>query len=206
MLLGKTMTTTQIRLFGSAPSDTRKRRQSLSRELSEQRLIDATVVLLKTHTVSEISVRQIAHEADVNHGLVHSYFGSKSGLLVAVAEHLIADLITTLNQDVRKSFDFDCIDSEKEAIIGVLIWLMVTGEEISVFQILGALVVSVSSRLANRDRISPTNADSAAVLVVSMSIGGMLYRLMQTNQSQQSMKDATALWKHMVHLLADNPL
>jgi AcrR family transcriptional regulator len=206
VLLGKTMTTTQIRLFGSAPSDTRKRRQSLSRELSEQRLIDATVVLLKTHTVSEISVRQIAHEADVNHGLVHSYFGSKSGLLVAVAEHLIADLITTLNQDVRKSFDFDCIDSEKEAIIGVLIWLMVTGEEISVFQILGALVVSVSSRLANRDRISPTNADSAAVLVVSMSIGGMLYRLMQTNQSQQSMKDATALWKHMVHLLADNPL
>jgi AcrR family transcriptional regulator len=200
------MTTTQIRLFGSAPSDTRKRRQSLSRELSEQRLIDATVVLLKTHTVSEISVRQIAHEADVNHGLVHSYFGSKSGLLVAVAEHLIADLITTLNQDVRKSFDFDCIDSEKEAIIGVLIWLMVTGEEISVFQILGALVVSVSSRLANRDRISPTNADSAAVLVVSMSIGSMLYRLMQTNQSQQSMKDATALWKHMVHLLADNPL
>ena len=200
------MTTTQIRLFGSAPSDTRKRRQSLSRELSEQRLIDATVVLLKTHTVSEISVRQIAHEADVNHGLVHSYFGSKSGLLVAVAEHLIADLITTLNQDVRKSFDFDCIDSEKEAIIGVLVWLMVTGEEISVFQILGALVVSVSSRLANRDRISPTNADSAAVLVVSMSIGSMLYRLMQTNQSQQSMKDATALWKHMVHLLADNPL
>jgi AcrR family transcriptional regulator len=200
------MTTAQIRLLGSAPSDTRKRRQSLSRELSEQRLIEATIVLLKTHTVSEISVRQVAHEADVNHGLVHSYFGSKSGLLVAVADQLIADLITTLNQDNRKSFDFDCIDSEKEAIIGVLLWLMVTGEEISVFQILDALVVSVSSHLANRDRISPTNVDSAAVLMVSMSIGGMLYRLMHTTESQQSVKDATALWKHMMHLLADNPL
>ena len=206
MLLGKTMTTAQIRLLGSAPSDTRKRRQSLSRELSEQRLIEATIVLLKTHTVSEISVRQVAHEADVNHGLVHSYFGSKSGLLVAVADQLITDLITTLNQDNRKSFDFDCIDSEKEAIIGVLLWLMVTGEEISVFQILGALVVSVSSHLANRDRISPTNVDSAAVLMVSVSIGGMLYRLMHTTESQQSVKDATALWKHMMHLLADNPL
>ena len=206
MLLGKTMTTAQIRLLGSAPSDTRKRRQSLSRELSEQRLIEATIVLLKTHTVSEISVRQVAHEADVNHGLVHSYFGSKSGLLVAVADQLITDLITTLNQDNRKSFDFDCIDSEKEAIIGVLLWLMVTGEEISVFRILGALVVSVSSHLANRDRISPTNVDSAAVLVVSVSIGGMLYRLMHTTESQQSVKDATALWKHMMHLLADNPL
>jgi AcrR family transcriptional regulator len=200
------MTTAQIRLLGSAPSDTRKRRQSLSRELSEQRLIEATIVLLKTHTVSEISVRQVAHEADVNHGLVHSYFGSKSGLLVAVADQLITDLITTLNQDNRKSFDFDCIDSEKEAIIGVLLWLMVTGEEISVFQILGALVVSVSSHLANRDRISPTNVDSAAVLMVSVSIGGMLYRLMHTTESQQSVKDATALWKHMMHLLADNPL
>lgn len=206
MLLGKTMTTAQIRLLGSAPSDTRKRRQSLSRELSEQRLIEATIVLLKTHTVSEISVRQVAHEADVNHGLVHSYFGSKSGLLVAVADQLITDLITTLNQDNRKSFDFDCIDSEKEAIIGVLLWLMVTGEEISVFQILDALVVSVSSHLANRDRISPTNVDSAAVLMVSVSIGGMLYRLMHTTESQQSVKDATALWKHMMHLLADNPL
>jgi AcrR family transcriptional regulator len=174
--------------------------------LSEQRLIEATIVLLKTHTVSEISVRQVAHEADVNHGLVHSYFGSKSGLLVAVADQLITDFITTLNQDNRKSFDFDCIDSEKEAIIGVLLWLMVTGEEISVFQILDALVVSVSSHLANRDRISPTNVDSAAVLMVSMSIGGMLYRLMHTTESQQSVKDATALWKHMMHLLADNPL
>ena len=206
MLLGKTMTTAQIRLLGSAPSDTRKRRQSLSRVLSEQRLIEATIVLLKTHTVSEISVRQVAHEADVNHGLVHSYFGSKSGLLVAVADQLITDFITTLNQDNRKSFDFDCIDSEKEAIIGVLLWLMVTGEEISVFQILDALVVSVSSHLANRDRISPTNVDSAAVLMVSVSIGGMLYRLMHTTESQQSVKDATALWKHMMHLLADNPL
>ena len=206
MLLGKTMTTAQIRLLGSAPSDTRKRRQTLSRELSEQRLIEATIVLLKTHTASEISVRQIAHEADVNHGLVHSYFGSKSGLLVAVADQLITDLITTLNQDNRKSFDFDCIDSEKEAIIGVLLWLMVTGEEILVFQILGALVVSVSSHLANRVGIASTNADSAAVLLVSMSIGGMLYRLMHTTESQQSVKDATALWKHMMHLLADNPL
>jgi AcrR family transcriptional regulator len=200
------MTTAQIRLLGSAPSDTRKRRQSLSRELSEQRLIEATIVLLKTHTVSEISVREVAHEADVNHGLVHSYFGSKSGLLVAVADQLITDLITTLNQDNRKSFDFDCIDSEKEAIIGVLLWLMVTGEEISVFQILGALVVSVSSHLANRVGIASTNADSAAVLLVSVSIGGMLYRLMHTTESQQSVKDATALWKHMMHLLADNPL
>jgi AcrR family transcriptional regulator len=200
------MTTAQIRLLGSAPSDTRKRRQPLSRELSEQRLIEATIVLLKTHTVSEISVRQVAHEADVNHGLVHSYFGSKSGLMVAVADQLITDLITTLNQDNRKSFDFDCIDSEKEAIIGVLLWLMVTGEEILVFQILGALVVSVSSHLANRVGIASTNADSAAVLLVSMSIGGMLYRLMHTTESQQSVKDATALWKHMMHLLADNPL
>ena len=206
MLLGKTMTTAQIRLFGSAPSGTRKRRQSLSRELSEQRLIEATIFLLKTHTASDISIRQIAHEADVNHGLVHSYFGSKSGLLVAVADQLTTDLITTLNQDNRKSFDFDCIDSEKEAIIGVLLWLMVTGEEISVFQILGVLVVSVSSHLATRDRISPANADSAAVLIVSLSIGGMLYRLMHTTESKQSVKDATALWKHMMHLLADNPL
>jgi AcrR family transcriptional regulator len=199
------MAYSQIRLVGAPQPVKKKRRPSLSKEASQQRLIEATVVLLKSHTVAELSVRQIAHEADVNHGLVHSYFGSKGSLLIAVAQQLLADSVAGLNQDSRKGFGFDRLDPEMEAIINILLWLMMTGEDISSFHITGALVTSVSSQLANKDGIRPADAEAAAVLAVSVSLGGVLYRMMQTTQSQHSVKNAPALWKHLMHLLADNP-
>jgi AcrR family transcriptional regulator len=199
------MAYSQIRLVGSPQPVKKKRRPSLSKEASQQRLIEATVHLLKSHTVADLSVRQIAHEADVNHGLVHSYFGSKGSLLIAVAQQLLSDSISALNQDARVEVGSGQLDPGMEAIINILLWLMMTGEDISTFHITGSLVTSVSSQLVHRDGISDANAEAAAILAVSISLGGVLYRLMQTSQSQHSVKDAPALWKHLMQLLAVNP-
>jgi AcrR family transcriptional regulator len=199
------MAYSQIRLVGSPQPVKKKRRPSLSKEASQQRLIEATVHLLKSHTVADLSVRQIAHEADVNHGLVHSYFGSKGSLLIAVAQQLLSDSISALNQDARVEVGSGQLDPGMEAIINILLWLMMTGEDISTFRITGSLVTSVSSQLVHRDGISDANAEAAAILAVSISLGGVLYRLMQTSQSQHSVKDAPALWKHLMQLLAVNP-
>lgn len=50
-------------------------------------LIDALIRLLGKRPVAGVSVRQIAAEAGVNHGLVHRHFGSKQALVrAAVAE------------------------------------------------------------------------------------------------------------------------
>lgn len=57
-------------------------------ESSAQALIDAAVELFAERGPNEVSVRQIARHAGVNHGLVHYYFGSKSGLVTAVLDHL----------------------------------------------------------------------------------------------------------------------
>ena len=199
------MAYSQIRLVGSPQPVKKKRRPSLSKEASQQRLIKATVHLLKSHTVADLSVRQIAHEADVNHGLVHSYFGSKGSLLIAVAQQLLSDAISAPNQDARVEVGSGQLDPGMEAIINILLWLMMTGEDISTFHITGSLVTSVSSQLVHRDGISDANAEAAAILAVSISLGGVLYRLMQTSQSQHSVKDAPALWKHLMQLLAVNP-
>ncbi len=45
-------------------------------------LIDATTALILEQGVT-MSVRDIAMRAGVNHGLVHTYFGSKDSLLTA---------------------------------------------------------------------------------------------------------------------------
>jgi AcrR family transcriptional regulator len=54
----------------------------LGREAVMAALIDATTELIVEQGVA-ISVREIAQRAGVNHGLVHTYFGSKDALLDA---------------------------------------------------------------------------------------------------------------------------
>ncbi len=60
----------------------------LSAEEARQRLQDALLRLLRHASIGAISVRQIAAEAGINHGLIHRYFGSKEGLLRAAVRSL----------------------------------------------------------------------------------------------------------------------
>lgn len=46
-------------------------------------LIDALLRLIRHQSLSEISVRDVAAEAGVNHGLVHRHFGSRENLVRA---------------------------------------------------------------------------------------------------------------------------
>lgn len=59
-------------------------------------LVAATIELIVERGL-EISVRQIADRAGVNHGLVHAYFGNKRSLLAAAAHEI----------NVRASQDLD---------------------------------------------------------------------------------------------------
>jgi len=51
-------------------------------------LIDAATELFVGRGPARVTVREIAAVADVNHGLVHHYFGTKDGLLRAVLDRL----------------------------------------------------------------------------------------------------------------------
>jgi AcrR family transcriptional regulator len=56
-------------------------------------LLDAAERLLITDGHSGLSTRRVAAEAQVNHGLVHYYFGSMEELLMQVLERFTAQLI-----------------------------------------------------------------------------------------------------------------
>ncbi|HVY62998.1 MAG TPA: TetR/AcrR family transcriptional regulator [Planctomycetota bacterium] len=52
-----------------------------SAEETKERLIEAVIRLMDGRAVADISVKDIAAAAGVNHGLVHRYFGSKEALV-----------------------------------------------------------------------------------------------------------------------------
>ncbi len=60
----------------------------MGKEAVVSALTAATIDLLVEHG-TDISVRQIAARAGVNHGLVHTYFGSKRALLSAALDEVV---------------------------------------------------------------------------------------------------------------------
>lgn len=68
------------------PSESPGRR--LSAEESRKRLVDAATRLFRERPPKAVSVREIAAEAGVNHGLVHRHFGGKDGLIRAVLSRI----------------------------------------------------------------------------------------------------------------------
>ena len=63
------------------------------REQAEEALLDAAERLLVADGYAAITTRRLAREAQVNHGLVHYYFGSMENLLVRVLERFTARLV-----------------------------------------------------------------------------------------------------------------
>ena len=61
----------------------------LGRDAVREALVLATTELIVERGLS-MSVREIAARAGVNHGLVHTYFGSKDGLLSAAFDEINA--------------------------------------------------------------------------------------------------------------------
>lgn len=61
----------------------------LTAEQSRERLIDAATSLFRDRGPAQVSVREIATHAGVNHGLVHRHFGGKQGLVTAVLGRIL---------------------------------------------------------------------------------------------------------------------
>src|SRR5687767_12590248 len=57
-------------------------------QATKEALIDALIRLLGKRSIGAVSVRDVAAEAGVNHGLVHRHFGSKQALVRAAVARI----------------------------------------------------------------------------------------------------------------------
>jgi AcrR family transcriptional regulator len=70
----------------------------VGREAVMDALVEATSALIVEQGVT-VSVRDIAQRAGVNHGLVHTYFGSKDALITAAFGHIVDRAAAELDGD-----------------------------------------------------------------------------------------------------------
>ncbi len=73
-------------------------RKPVGRDAVMAALVEATSALILEQGVT-MSVREIAQRAGVNHGLVHTYFGSKDALVTAAFGHIVARAAAELDEN-----------------------------------------------------------------------------------------------------------
>jgi TetR/AcrR family transcriptional regulator len=89
-------------------------RASTARSAAEGALLDAAERLLVEVGYAGITTRAVAEEAQVNHGLVHYYFGSMENLLVRVLERFTERLTT--RQRALYAADIPFIEKWRQAM------------------------------------------------------------------------------------------
>ena len=64
----------------------------------EKRLIDSAAFLVSSVGPNQLTIRDIAYHAGVNHAQIHHYFGGKKGLLIATYKQLAFEHVQQLER------------------------------------------------------------------------------------------------------------
>lgn len=186
----------------------KKRRSPISRAEGERRLIDAAIQLMADNPFSDIGVREIARAADVNHGFIHTWFGSKNDLLLAVLSELCIRVGERSEKSGRTTKIVDPADPETRLIGLLLIRLDIEGVDAWSLLLEQPLVASQGESYRNNWGISPKDSKAALIqgvfIWVSLATFGGLSQVSHADPSFDT-DDIIDLWRHMLGLLGKHP-
>jgi AcrR family transcriptional regulator len=188
-------------------SDTRspqKRRSPISRAEGERRLIEAALKLVKDRPFSEVSVRAIADVADVNHGFVHTWFGSKNDLLAALTQMLSKEVSEEAKVAPAGSEAINAFDDRLVLIVRLVIWLNLEG-----YTFTDGLNLEILQTLRHRyvtvEGLTPRDADNAALIATAIGIAVGAFRPIMESGTNLDISQMFPTWRHILGLLAEHP-
>ena len=188
-------------------SDTRspqKRRSPISRAEGERRLVEAALKLVKDRPFSEVSVRAIADVADVNHGFVHTWFGSKNDLLAAVTQMLSKEVSEEAKVAPAGSEAINAFDDRLVLIVRLVIWLNLEG-----YTFTDGLNLEILQTLRHRyvtvEGLTPRDADNAALIATAIGVAVGAFRPIMESGTNLDISQMFPTWRHILGLLAEHP-
>jgi AcrR family transcriptional regulator len=185
-------------------TDTKKRRSPITREEGERRLTDAALRLVRTRPFSEVSVRDIAELADVNHGFVHTWFGSKNDLLARVVQDLLREVSHQAETAPAGEPAIGLFDDRVQLAVRMVIWLNLEGYDFSE-KINLVILESLRNRYRDTEGLNPDDAETAAVIASALGIGVGAFAPILQSGLEVDMERVFPMWRHILGLLAKYP-
>ena len=167
------------------------------KEAVQDALIQAAALRFAASGITAVSLRDIAQQAQVNHGLIHRHFGSKQGLLHATIEKLSADIAKRLGPTQDRELLVSLLrltfveTYSQQQFWRILSHLMLEDVEIA----LSTIEFPVVQRMLEAARRSPSNClgpEARLSLLLSLGLGLLLFRpyLMHSIQLSKEEWDA----------------
>jgi AcrR family transcriptional regulator len=200
--MGKVMTAPKKRPAGQEKP---KRRSPITRAEGERRLIEAARELIQTKPYSEVGVRDIAELADVNHGFVHNWFGSKNGLLLAVVRQQFLEIAETVQKAAPGTPAINFLDPTVTAATRLVLWLDLEGVDTGgLFQEM-PILDALTQRYIDIEGIDPSIARQAAIQAIAIGLGAGTFSPILGMTGHKDIMPVMTLWRHIVELLSKYP-
>ena len=182
-----------------------KRRSPITRAEGERRLIEAAAQLTQDRPISEVGVREIATLADVNAGFVHTWFGSKNDLLIAVVKQQIAELAADAVRAAPGTAALNFEDPKMVSTIRLLLWLHLEGVPIQNLFYNKIILDTLTKRFIEIENLDPKIAREAATIAISMGLAIGSFAPMLEMTGVTDIQPVMDLWRHILSLLAKYP-
>ena len=182
-----------------------KRRSPITRADGEQRLIDAAIQLVRERPFSEVGVRDIAVAADVNHGFVHTWFGSKNDLLIAATRQLVETAAARVADAAPGQQALDPFDLDIQLAVRMAVWLDLEGANSRDPMKGMPIITALTQRFIEVEGISPDIAQLAAAQAVSIGLGVVIFAPLIDIDNPEKVTEIFQLWRHILGLLAKYP-
>ena len=183
-----------------------KRRSPISRAEGERRLIQAAKQLIREKPFSEVGVRDIALLADVNHGFVHTWFGGKNELLLAVVRDQLLALAEAVPLAAPGTPAINFFDPEVISMVRLVLWLDLEGVDTSGMFANMPILEALTARYVDIEKIDPSMARDAAIQAISIGLGAGTFGPILGMTDMSTIGPVMKLWRHIVGLLAEHPL
>jgi AcrR family transcriptional regulator len=182
-----------------------KRRSPITRAEGERRLMEAAYQLIQERPFSEVGVRDIAALADVNHGFVHTWFGSKNDLLLAVVRQQFLDLAEKVQRAEPGQPALYFFDPKVVVVVRLVLWLNLEGVDTS--NLFNGLPIldALTERYIGIEKIDPAIAKQAAIQALSIGLGAGTFAPILGMEKPSDIGPVMTLWRHIIGLLAKYP-
>jgi len=184
---------------------TKKRRSPISREEGEKRLIGAAAELIKHSPFSEVGVREIAELANVNHGFVHTWFGSKNDLLLAVLKEKFSVMAEGVANAPPGTPAINFFDPDVRLVVRLAMWLDLEGVKTTGLFENMPVIDALTTRYIEVEKIDPSIARQAALQSISIGLGAGMFGPMLGADTTETIVPVMKLWRHIIDLLSKNP-
>jgi AcrR family transcriptional regulator len=183
-----------------------KRRSPISRVEGERRLIQAAKQLIRDKPFSDVGVRDIALLADVNHGFVHTWFGGKNELLLAVVRDQIRTIAEAIPLAAPGAPAIVFSDPEVISLVRLVAWLDLEGVDTSGVFMNMPILEALTLRYVEVEKIDPSMARDAAIQAISIGLSAGTFGPLLGMTGMDNVAPVMKLWRHIVGLLAEHPL